>query len=81
MSHTLEEVRREYDRLDRLCRADTSGIELRISKRMTRTLGKCAVQGEHPVRITLADFLLTSASEDVFRDVIRHEYALSLIHI
>ena len=28
--HTLEEVRREYDRLDRLVGVDTSGIELKI---------------------------------------------------
>lgn len=37
--HSLEEVRAEYDRLDRLCGVDTSGIELKISKRAVKQLG------------------------------------------
>ena len=37
--HTLEEIRAEYDRLDRLCGVDTSAIEITISRRGVRRLG------------------------------------------
>lgn len=45
--HSLEEVRAEYDRLDRLCGLDTSGIELKISKRAVKQLGsfRCPAPG------------------------------------
>ena len=47
--HSLEEVRAEYDRLDRLCGLDTSGIELKISKRAVKQLGsfRCPACGYH----------------------------------
>ena len=38
---TLEQVRAEYRRLDRLLGIDTSGIPVRFSKRMTRQYGVC----------------------------------------
>ena len=37
--HTLEEIRAEYDRLDRLCGVDTSGVEIVLSSRGVRRLG------------------------------------------
>ena len=37
--HSLEEIRKEYDRLDRLCGVDTSRVELKISRRPGRRLG------------------------------------------
>ena len=37
--HSLDEIRREYDRLDKLCGVDTSGVEIEISRRPGRRLG------------------------------------------
>ena len=37
--HTLEEIRTEYDRLDRLCGVDTSDVEIVLSRRGVRRLG------------------------------------------
>lgn len=37
--HSVEEVRAEYDRLDKLCGVDTSAIEIRVSQRSTSRYG------------------------------------------
>ena len=54
---TLEQVRAEYHRLDRLLGIDTSGIPVRFSKRMTRQYGVCTFLKNRPQEIRLADFL------------------------
>lgn len=74
--HTLEEVRAEYDRLDALLGIDTSGIELKISKRAVRQLGcfRCPARpGAEPPRITLS--ALVMEDDAAFWDTARHEYA------
>ena len=74
--HTLEEVRREYDRLDALIGIDTSAIELKISKRAVRQLGsfRCpAKPGTAPLWITLSALILDD--DERFWDTVRHEYA------
>ena len=43
--HTIQEVRAEYDRLDRLCGVDTSGIEIAISRRSVKRLGSYLAVG------------------------------------
>ena len=74
MRHTLEEVRAEYGRLDRLIGVDTSGIELRLSRRAVRQLGSFrAGSGGAPPCITLS--WLIFEDEEQFWDTIRHEYA------
>jgi len=80
MPFTTEDVRREYDRLDALCGADTSGIELRVSKRASRRLGSCKYVGSRVECVTISDFVL-AAPEDVFLDTIRHEYAHALVKL
>lgn len=85
--HTLEEVRAEYDRLDKLCNADTSHIDLRISHRATHRYGYChyvkrfsakCIQGFYaPDYISITDFILEC--EEQFWDTIRHEYAHALV--
>lgn len=79
--HTLEEVRREYDRLDRLLGVDTTGIELRISKRAVRQLGSFRVptRGGGPLRITLSALILDDDQQ--FWDTVRHEYAHAAVHL
>ena len=70
---TLEQVRAEYHRLDRLLGIDTSGIPVRFSKRMTRQYGVCTFLKNRPQEIRLADFL--RQEDAVFWDTARHEYA------
>ncbi len=80
MSFTVEDIRREYNRLDRLCGADTSQVALRISSRARKRLGSCKYVGEQVACITISDFVLAAAPE-VFYDTIRHEYAHALVKL
>ena len=45
MSFGIDDIRKEYERLDRLTGVDTSKVALRISKRMTRKLGEFKTTG------------------------------------
>lgn len=79
--HTLEEVRREYARLDRITGIDSSGIELKISKRAVRQLGsfRSPAGGTGPLRITLSALILDDDQQ--FWDTVRHEYAHAAIYL
>ena len=79
--HTLEEVRAEYDRLDRLLGIDTSMIELRVSRRAVRQLGSFRVptRGAGRMRITLSALIF--ADDAQFWDTVRHEYAHAAVHL
>ena len=70
---TLEEIREEYDRLDRYLGIDTRLIRLSFSKKMRRQHGVCCFRGDRPTEIRLADFL--RADDDAMLDTARHEYA------
>lgn len=49
-------------------------MELRISRRMTRTLGTCLVRG--PIRrITISQRLFRMGMEDILEETVRHEVA------
>ena len=79
--HTLEEVRTEYDRLDRLLGIDTRSIELRVSKRAVRQLGsfRAPKRGAGSMRITLSALIFTDDAQ--FWDTVRHEYAHAAVHL
>ncbi len=80
--HTLEEIRTEYDRLDRLIGIDTHGIELRISSRAVRQLGSFrspSVREKGPLRITLSRLVLEDDAQ--FWDTVRHEYAHAAVYL
>lgn len=77
---TLEDVRREYDRLDALCGIDTSRLRLQVSTRAKKRLGSCKYVGSRVEGITVSDFVL-AAPERVFYDTIRHEYAHALVKL
>ena len=79
--HTLQEVRAEYDRLDRLVGIDTRGIELKISKRAVRQLGsfRSPKRGTGPLRITLSYLILDDDAQ--FWDTVRHEYAHAAVYL
>ena len=79
--HTLQEVRAEYDRLDRLVGIDTRGIELKISRRAVRQLGsfRSPTRGTGPLRITLSYLILDD--DEQFWDTVRHEYAHAAVYL
>ena len=80
--HSLEEVRAEYDRLDRLFGVDTSGIELKISKRAVKQLGSFRSLrrgGIDGLRITLSYLILED--DEQFWDTVRHEYAHAAVYL
>ncbi len=80
MRHTIEDVRREYDRLDALCGVETRGLSLRVSTRAKKRLGSCKYTGNRVEGITISDFVL-DAPDEVFYDTIRHEYAHALVKL
>ena len=80
--HTLEEIRAEYDRLDRLCGVDTSGVEIALSRRGVRRLGsfRYPAKGQKgALRITINVSLLDEDAQ--FWDTVRHEYAHALVYL
>ncbi|MBQ9648107.1 MAG: SprT-like domain-containing protein [Oscillospiraceae bacterium] len=80
MSHTLDDIRREYDRLDTLCGVDTRAVALRVSTRASKRLGSCKYVGNAVECVTISDFVM-AAADDVFYDTIRHEYAHALVKL
>lgn len=81
---TIEDIRKEYDRLDTLCGVNTKGIELRISKQSKKRGGYCRIREIknrwHPIEIVISAFVLNE-DEELFLNVIRHEYAHALVCI
>lgn len=78
--HTIEEIRAEYDRLDRLCGVDTSTIPVIFSRRMVKRLG-CfryprTPEGKPP-QITISALLLEE--DEPFWNTVRHEYAHAVV--
>lgn len=80
MPHTLDDIRREYDRLDALCGVDTKQVALRVSKRAYRRLGCCKYAGTGVESVAISDFVM-DASDEAFYDTIRHEYAHALVKL
>ena len=76
--HTLEEIRAEYDRLDRLCGVDTRQIRLGFSRRAARRLGSFRY-GPGGLSILIADRL--RGTDAAFWDTVRHEYAHAVVHL
>ncbi len=82
MMHTLEEIRAEYDRLDRLCGVDTTGVEIVLSRRGVRRLGSFRYPAKGKtgaLRISINASLLDA--EEQFWDTVRHEYAHALVYL
>lgn len=77
---TLEDVWREYRRLDRICRVDTSKIQVKVSKRAVRRRGSCVYTGLGVKEIRLSDFIFTEPA-DLFYDTVRHEYAHAVVKL
>lgn len=79
--HSIEDIRAEYARLDKLCGINSSGIEIKISHRAFTTFGLCKFVKKRrkyvPTKIQITDFVLNY--EDEFWEIIRHEYAHLLV--
>ena len=84
--HTIQEIRTEYDRLDRLLGVDTSEVEIVISPRSVKRLGSFRAPGENvpplfakPLQISISVAALKD--DGLFWDTIRHEYAHAVVHL
>ena len=83
-NEALRLIRSEYDRLDRICRVDTSGITLKLSSRMTRRFGCFSVKRKYcfsapEMTVTISE--QTLSDDALFLDVIRHEYAHAAVFL
>lgn len=78
---TLDDIRKEYDRLDKLTGVDTKSIELAVSTRSTNRYGSCKMINHKPVKIIIADFVLKDNNENIFWDTIRHEYVHAMVKL
>ena len=82
MSFGTDDIREEYKRLDRLTGVDTSGVAIRISNRMTRKLGEFKTSGSLlKIKREIAISSRCLEDEDLFLEVIRHEYAHAVVSI
>ena len=75
--HTIDQIRKEYKRLDQMIGVDTTDLEIAFSPRAVYQYGCCKYRknGKHvyPYKILIASFL--QQEEGAFWDTIRHEYA------
>ena len=78
--HTIQDIRKEYDRLDRILGIDSTDVVISISKRAGKQLGcfrspnpRAAGPSAAPLRITISESVLED--DESFFDTIRHEYA------
>lgn len=77
---TVQDIKREYERLDSLTENTISKIELEISNRLAKTRGKYCfeylLKNKKIIseKIVIASFVLTE-DEKFFMETIRHEYA------
>ena len=79
--HTLDEIREEYLRLDRVCGIDSSRIELRINNAKKR-LGSFSCRPGFPGRKMSITISRKALQDDaLFLDTIRHEYAHAVVSI
>ncbi len=77
----IEDIRREYDRLDPICRVDTSRMEIRLNNAQKR-LGSFQFKAGFPrgtMTVTISRKVLDD--ELLFLDTIRHEYAHAVVFI
>ena len=82
MSFGIDDIRKEYDRLDRLTGVDTSKVAIRISKRMTRRLGEYKTSGSlFKIKREIAISSRCLGDDELFYEVIRHEYAHAVVNI
>lgn len=84
--HTVQEIRTEYDRLDKLLGVDTSEVEIVISPHRGKRLGSFRSPGENvppmfakPLRISISAAVMEN--DDAFWDTIRHEYAHAVVYL
>ena len=77
--HSIEEIKAEFLRLDKLLGIDTSDVKIEFSKRAVHRHGCCnftrGADGKpKPTKVTIAEFLRNEEDGD-FWDTVRHEYA------
>ncbi|MBO6014072.1 MAG: SprT-like domain-containing protein [Oscillospiraceae bacterium] len=79
--HTMQEIRREYERLDRICSVDTSCIEIRVNNAQRR-LGSFSCRADIPDgKMVITISRRAMEDESLFLDTIRHEYAHAVVFL
>lgn len=85
---TVEDIRKEYDRLDKMLGVDTKGIKLSISGRLSSKLGYFQVKNLKKFLgiVSGCELCITIAKgicedETQFYDTIRHEYAHAVVFL
>ena len=59
MKYSIDDIRREYDRLDKLLGIDTRNITLSVSSRCVRRYGVCRYDKDRmPKEICITDFIM-----------------------
>ena len=79
--HTIEDIRAEFERLDKTCLVDTSRIEIRLNNAQKR-LGSFSYKPGFPrgsMTVTISKKVL--GDDDLFFDTVRHEYAHAVVFI
>lgn len=79
--HTVQEIRAEYRRLDKIVGISTEKVELSVSKRAKKRLG-CFQTPQLlkgiPAKIIIAELVMES--DELFMETIRHEYAHAAVY-
>lgn len=78
----IQTIRNEYDRLDKITGVNTSAVQIRLSGRMTKTLGQFKTGNKRrgiPMEIVISKKVC--GDEELFLDVIRHEYAHMIVYL
>jgi len=80
MTHTIQDIRDEYRRLDRIMGIDSTDVEIQISNRAGKQLGcfrapnpRALRPSSDPLCIRISASVLDD--DEAFFDTIRHEYA------
>ena len=77
----IRHIRTEYDRLDNITGISSCDVYIRLSNRMTRTLGSFReenIKKNVPMEIVFSEKIINDPN--LFLDVIRHEYAHMLVY-
>lgn len=78
--YKIEDIRKEFDRLDAITSVNSSKIPIEISHRAKSQRG-CCVYGRRTVRKVRFSHFILNDPEEYFYDTVRHEYAHLLVKL
>ena len=78
--YCLEDIRKEFARLDAITGIDSSNVPITISYRSKVRRGCCVCEQKGVKVVKFSDFILNDP-EEFFYDTVRHEYAHMLVKL